>query len=124
MDHSLPRGIELVKSQLAICLGGAAWLPFDMDTPADQMPVCLEDAAAVGMITTDEWYEHVLEVPQSKWTNTELQKTLHETVELAKSTPELTCLYYLYFRLNRKTQRYCHYSKEYLTIFCAVKTVF
>jgi len=84
----LPRGIELLKSQLAICLSGAAWLPFDMDTPADRIAVCLEDAAAVGMITTDEWYEHVLEVPQSKWTNTELQKTLHETIELAKSTPE------------------------------------
>ena len=84
----LPRGIELLKSQLAICLSGAAWLPFDMDTPADRIAVCLEDAAAVGMITTDEWYEHELEVPQSKWTNTELQKTLHETIELAKSTPE------------------------------------
>ncbi|MCH7380252.1 MULTISPECIES: delta-poly-L-ornithine synthetase PosA [Acinetobacter] len=84
----LPRGIELLKSQLAICLSGAAWLPFDMDTPADRIAVCLEDATAVGMITSDEWYEHLQEVPQTKWTNTELQRPLHETVELAKTSPE------------------------------------
>lgn len=84
----LPRGIELLKSQLAICLSGAAWLPFDMDTPADRIAVCLEDAAAVGMITTDEWYEHLAEVPQTKWTNTELQRPLDQTVELARTTPE------------------------------------
>ncbi|TPU03367.1 amino acid adenylation domain-containing protein, partial [Acinetobacter baumannii] len=84
----LPRGIELLKAQLAICLSGAAWLPFDMDTPADRIAVCLEDAEAVGMITTDEWYEHLAEVPQTKWTNTELQKPLSESVSLAKTTPD------------------------------------
>lgn len=84
----LPRGIELLKSQLAICLSGAAWLPFDMDTPADRMAVCLEDASAVGMITTSEWYELLAEVPQAKWTNTELQQQLNETVSLAKTTPD------------------------------------
>ena len=58
-----------------------------MDTPADRIAVCLEDATAVGMITSDEWYEHLQDVPQRKWTNTELQRPLHETVELAKTSP-------------------------------------
>ncbi len=59
-----------------------------MDTPADRIAVCLEDAEAVGMITTDEWYKHLAEVPQTKWTNTELQKPLSESVSLAKTTPD------------------------------------
>lgn len=84
----LPRGIELLTSQLAICLSGAAWLPFDMDTPADRMAVCLEDANAVGMITSDEWYEHLEVVPQSKWTATELQRPLQQQVTLPKASPD------------------------------------
>lgn len=90
-----------------------------MDTPADRIAVCLEDAAAVGMITTDEWYEHVLEVPQSKWTNTELQKTLHETIELAKSTPEQPAYIIYTSGSNRKpkgiviTQKnICHFLRS------------
>ena len=84
----LPRGIELLTSQLAICLSGAAWLPFDMDTPADRMAVCLEDANAVVMITSDEWYEHLEVVPQSKWTATELQRPLQQQVTLPKASPD------------------------------------
>ncbi|WHP04343.1 MULTISPECIES: delta-poly-L-ornithine synthetase PosA [Acinetobacter] len=84
----LPRGIELLTSQLAICLSGAAWLPFDMDTPADRMAVCLEDANAVGMITSDEWYEHLEVVPQTKWTATELQRPLQQQVTLPKASPD------------------------------------
>ncbi len=84
----LARGIELLKSQLAICLSGAAWLPFDMDTPADRIAVCLEDAQAVGIITSDDWYEALIDVPQTKWRNTELQQKLDQPVELKKTTPE------------------------------------
>ena len=77
------RGIELLKAQLAICLSGAAWLPFDMDTPADRIAVCLEDAEAVGMITTDEWYEHLAEVA-NKMDQHRAAKPLSESVSLAK----------------------------------------
>lgn len=84
----VPRGIELLKSQLAICLSGAAWLPFDMDTPADRMAVCLEDAEAVGMITTQEWRENLCEITQPKWSNTELQQPLTQEVTLARTTPD------------------------------------
>ena len=47
----LPRGIGLLTAQLAIAKTGAAWLPFDADTPADRVALCLEDAQAVGLIT-------------------------------------------------------------------------
>lgn len=42
----LPRGIALLTLQLAIAKAGAAWLPFDADTPAERIAVCLEDASA------------------------------------------------------------------------------
>ena len=47
----LPRGIELLVMQLAIVKSGAAWLPFDSETPVGRIKICLEDARAVGLIT-------------------------------------------------------------------------
>ena len=49
----LPRGIELLVMQLAIAKSGAAWLPFDADTPADRIIICLNDANAAGLLTCD-----------------------------------------------------------------------
>ena len=46
----LPRGIDLLVLQLAIAKTGAAWLPFDTQTPADRIQVCLADADALGLI--------------------------------------------------------------------------
>ncbi|MEP6964715.1 MAG: AMP-binding protein, partial [Polaromonas sp.] len=40
----LPRGIELLVMQAGIAKTGAAWLPFDADTPAERIAVCLDDA--------------------------------------------------------------------------------
>ncbi len=49
----LPRGIELLVMQLAIAKTGAAWLPFDADTPVDRIAICLSDANAMGVISCD-----------------------------------------------------------------------
>ena len=49
----LPRGIELLVMQLAIAKSGAAWLPFDADTPVDRIIICLNDAKAAGLVTCD-----------------------------------------------------------------------
>ena len=49
----LPRGIELLVMQLAIAKSGAAWLPFDADTPVDRIIICLNDANAAGLLTCD-----------------------------------------------------------------------
>jgi non-ribosomal peptide synthetase-like protein len=50
----LPRGIELLVMQAGIAKTGAAWLPFDAEVPVDRIAVCLDDANAVGLLTTDE----------------------------------------------------------------------
>jgi len=47
----LARGSRLLIAQLAITKAGAAWLPFDADAPAERVVVCLEDAAARGIIS-------------------------------------------------------------------------
>ena len=47
----LPRGIDLLVMQLAIAKSGAAWLPFDAETPVERIQVCLEDAQAAGLLT-------------------------------------------------------------------------
>ncbi|MEO6985327.1 MAG: Pls/PosA family non-ribosomal peptide synthetase [Paralcaligenes sp.] len=47
----LPRGIDLLVMQLAIAKAGAAWLPFDADTPIERIAVCLNDAEAFALIS-------------------------------------------------------------------------
>ena len=47
----MPRGIELLVMQAAIAKTGAAWLPVDQDTPVERLQVCLDDAAALGVVT-------------------------------------------------------------------------
>lgn len=49
----LPRGIALLTAQLAIAKTGAAWLPFDAETPAERVALCLEDAGAIGLVCQD-----------------------------------------------------------------------
>jgi len=46
----LPRGIDLLVMQLGIAKAGAAWLPFDAETPVDRIRVCLDDASAAGLL--------------------------------------------------------------------------
>ena len=46
----MPRGVELLMSQIAITKSGAAWLPFDADAPTDRIAVCLGDAEAKGLL--------------------------------------------------------------------------
>ncbi|MFM9436184.1 non-ribosomal peptide synthetase-like protein [Janthinobacterium sp. CG_23.3] len=48
----MERGINLLVMQLAIAKAGAAWLPVDQDTPVERLQVCLDDAAAVGVVSS------------------------------------------------------------------------
>ena len=50
----MPRGIELLVMQAAIAKTGAAWLPVDQDTPVERLLVCLDDAAAVGLVSCEQ----------------------------------------------------------------------
>ncbi len=47
----LPRGLDLLAAQLGISKSGAAWLPFDADTPVARIDVCLIDANSPGLLT-------------------------------------------------------------------------
>ncbi|MDY7579641.1 amino acid adenylation domain-containing protein [Herbaspirillum sp. RTI4] len=47
----LPRGIALLVMQAGIAKSGAAWLPFDADTPPERIAICLEDASAFGLLS-------------------------------------------------------------------------
>ncbi len=64
----LPRGIELLVMQAGIAKAGAAWLPFDADTPVERIRVCLEDAHAVGIVSCAAFAPQLTESGQPVWT--------------------------------------------------------
>ncbi len=53
----LPRGVDLLVMQLAITKAGAAWLPFDAETPIERIAVCLADAGATSLVVAEEWID-------------------------------------------------------------------
>lgn len=70
----LPRGADLLIAQAGICKAGAAWLPFDMDVPVDRIQVCLDDANAVGIVTSDQWADELTQLEQSVWKVSQLNQ--------------------------------------------------
>lgn len=64
----LPRGIELLVMQAAIAKTGAAWLPFDADTPVERIAVCLDDAKAPGIVSCAAWAPRLAACAQQVWT--------------------------------------------------------
>ena len=63
----LPRGIDLLVAQIAIAKSGAAWLPFDSETPKDRIAVCLTDAKAKGLLTSEAFSPRVEGLAVSVW---------------------------------------------------------
>ncbi|WP_286164218.1 Pls/PosA family non-ribosomal peptide synthetase [Azoarcus sp. DN11] len=70
-----PRGVDLLASQLAIAKTGAAWLPFDADTPVERVEVCLEDAGAAGIVTAHGLDTLIVDAAFRVWDQAELQLT-------------------------------------------------
>ena len=64
----LPRGIDLLVMQAGIAKAGAAWLPFDADTPTDRIAVCLDDAQAAGIVTCAAFAPRLGTLKRSAWT--------------------------------------------------------
>ncbi len=76
----MPRGIGLLTAQAGIAKAGAAWLPFDADTPVERIAVCLADAKAAGLVSCQAfearmhsssipiWTSEALLVPSAKLT--------------------------------------------------------
>ena len=63
----LPRGIDLLVMQAGIAKSGAAWLPFDADTPVDRIAVCLADAQAVGLLSCASFADACQDLSCSLW---------------------------------------------------------
>ena len=64
----LPRGIDLLVMQLGIAKTGAAWLPFDSETPVDRINVCLDDADAAGIVTCAAYAPALSDRAGAVWT--------------------------------------------------------
>ncbi len=64
----LPRGIDLLIMQVAIAKTGAAWLPFDAETPVERIAVCLDDAKAFGLLSCDLLRAELSQLQCSIWT--------------------------------------------------------
>ena len=64
----MPRGIDLLVTQIAITLAGAAWLPFDAEAPVERIGTCLADAQAKGLVTAPALSEKATAAGVSIWT--------------------------------------------------------
>ena len=64
----LPRGADLLIAQAGITKSGAAWLPFDAETPIERIKVCLQSAEAIGLVTCRAWLSRLRELQLPAWT--------------------------------------------------------
>ncbi len=70
----LPRGADLLIAQAAITHSGAAWLPFDAETPLDRVKTCLDSAGALGLLTTRAWLPRLAGFPVPVWAIEDLRE--------------------------------------------------
>lgn len=68
----MPRGADLLVAQAGITKSGAAWLPFDAETPVERIKICLQLADALGIVTSREWLPKLAELPVPAWSMEEL----------------------------------------------------
>lgn len=63
----LPRGLDLLVAQLGISKSGAAWLPFDADTPPARIDICLNDAQSPGLLTCRAFMPQLKDYMRPLW---------------------------------------------------------
>jgi len=80
----LPRGMDLLVLQLAIAKTGAAWLPLDGETPPERVATCLEDAAAVALVSSADFF--------SKWQGHHCPAPIYTAAQLFAPLPADTPL--------------------------------
>lgn len=83
----LPRGIDLLTAQAGIALNGAAWLPFDADTPVDRIALCLRSAAAKGVLTTRTHLAALRALDLTAWAIEDLLADTKASGELRAASP-------------------------------------
>ena len=59
----MPRGADLLIAQAGICMSGAAWLPFDEETPPERVRTCLKLADACGLVAGAEGLKRLAGAP-------------------------------------------------------------
>ena len=84
----LPRGADLLIAQAGITKSGAAWLPFDADTPLQRMQICLQSASAIGVVTRLESLAQVAESNQLAWALEDLLADQDAKAALGGSKPD------------------------------------
>jgi non-ribosomal peptide synthetase-like protein len=94
----LPRGADLLIAQAGICKSGAAWLPFDADTPRPRVENCLQSAGAVGLLTCREWLPRLEGLPVPVWAVEDLRQEtgghrLRETIAPPRPTSPAYAIY-------------------------------
>jgi non-ribosomal peptide synthetase-like protein len=84
----LPRGADLLIAQAGITTSGAAWLPFDAETPLDRLQTCLESAGVAGLVTTREWLPVLAHLPVPVWRVEDLLVELPDPLALMAPLPD------------------------------------
>jgi len=83
----LPRGADLLISQAAITLSGAAWLPFDADTPIERVQLCLNSARAQGILTNRERAQALQKLGLTAWAIEDLKALPRSNLPLPAAQP-------------------------------------
>ncbi|MGZ3118337.1 amino acid adenylation domain-containing protein [Streptomyces sp. H62] len=78
---ALPRSVELIVSLLAVLKAGGAYLPLDLDQPAERVRYMVEDASPLLILTDERSSGLVAETPDRKvlvWDTEETRRALAE----------------------------------------------
>ncbi|HEX5337694.1 MAG TPA: amino acid adenylation domain-containing protein, partial [Gallionella sp.] len=86
----LPRGLELLVAQLGIAKAGAAWLPFDADTPVGRIDVCLADANSPGLLTCRAQLPLLTDIQGTLWVLEDLLESLPSDTQLMRRGEDFT----------------------------------
>ncbi|NEX59527.1 Pls/PosA family non-ribosomal peptide synthetase [Noviherbaspirillum galbum] len=71
----LPRGADLLIMQAGIAKTGAAWLPFDADTPLERILICLADASSPGLVSCESFEAQLAGAATTTWMAEDLLAT-------------------------------------------------
>ena len=84
----LPRGADLLVAQAGITKSGAAWLPFDAETPLARIKTCLQSANAIGLVTCREWLPRLAKLKLPVWAVEDLLAEKNSKPFCAVAQPE------------------------------------
>ncbi len=84
----LPRGADLLIAQAGIALHGAAWLPFDAETPLDRIVTCLNASQAKGIVTRRADVPKLTSLGLTAWAYEDLLAAAANADEQIAATPE------------------------------------